>query len=47
MQKIQRLMAVPPMREKVASDEHGLRSFLDDRFKELLKAAYSAVEVGD
>jgi hypothetical protein len=47
MREIQCLTAVPPMREKVTSDKHGLRPFSEDRLKKLLVSAYPAVKVGD
>lgn len=47
MGKIQRLTAVPPVGEKIASDKHGLGSFSEDRLKKLLVSAYPAVKVGD
>ena len=45
--KIQSLMGVPGMGEKVAADEHGLGLFPEDGLKKLLVSGYPAVEVGD
>jgi hypothetical protein len=47
VRKIQRLTAVPPMREQVASDQHGLRPFPKDRLKKLPVSADPAMKVGD
>jgi len=47
MLKIQGLMDVPRMREKVATDKHGFGFFPEDRLKKRLVTVYPAMEVGD
>jgi hypothetical protein len=45
--KTQCFRGIPTVGEKIAADEHGLRSFPGDHLKEFLVAVDPAVEIGD